>query len=40
MVLTGTPSGVGPLLEGDEVKVEIDGIGTLTNRVRTENIPE
>ncbi len=40
VVLTGTPSGVGPLLEGDEVKVEIDGIGTLTNRVRTENIPE
>jgi len=40
VVLTGTPSGVGPLLEGDEVSVEIEGIGVLTNRVRTEVIPE
>ena len=40
VVLTGTPSGVGPLLEGDEVSVEIDGIGTLTNSVRLESIPE
>jgi len=40
VVLTGTPSGVGPLLEGDEVSVEIDGIGTLSNQVRTESIPE
>ena len=40
VVLTGTPSGVGPLLEGDEVSVEIEGIGKLTNRVRTENFPE
>ena len=40
VVLTGTPSGVGPLLEGDEVSVEIEGIGVLTNRVRTEVLPE
>ncbi|MFQ5923466.1 MAG: fumarylacetoacetate hydrolase family protein [Anaerolineales bacterium] len=40
VVLTGTPSGVGPLLEGDEVSVEIDGIGSLANRVHTESIPE
>jgi 2-keto-4-pentenoate hydratase/2-oxohepta-3-ene-1,7-dioic acid hydratase in catechol pathway len=40
VVLTGTPSGVGPLLEGDEVSVEIEGIGILTNRVRTEVLPE
>ncbi|MFQ5943363.1 MAG: fumarylacetoacetate hydrolase family protein [Anaerolineales bacterium] len=40
VVLTGTPSGVGPLLEGDEVSVEIDGIGTLINQVRSERIPE
>ena len=40
VVLTGTPSGVGPLLEGDQVSVEIDGIGTLTNPVRSEIIPE
>jgi 2-keto-4-pentenoate hydratase/2-oxohepta-3-ene-1,7-dioic acid hydratase in catechol pathway len=40
VVLTGTPSGVGPLLEGDEVSVEIEGIGTLANQVRTESIPK
>ncbi len=33
VVLTGTPSGVGPLQPGDLVEVEIDGIGTLANRV-------
>ena len=34
VVLTGTPEGVGPLLDGDTVEVEIDGIGTLQNGVR------
>jgi 2-keto-4-pentenoate hydratase/2-oxohepta-3-ene-1,7-dioic acid hydratase in catechol pathway len=33
VVLTGTPSGVGPMLPGDVVEVEIDGIGTLSNRI-------
>jgi 2-keto-4-pentenoate hydratase/2-oxohepta-3-ene-1,7-dioic acid hydratase in catechol pathway len=33
VLLTGTPAGVGPLEEGDEVSVRIQGIGTLTNRV-------
>lgn len=33
VVLTGTPSGVGPMVAGDEVSVEIDGIGVLTNPV-------
>ncbi len=33
VVLTGTPSGVGPIVPGDVVEVEIDGIGTLSNRV-------
>lgn len=33
VILTGTPSGVGPLLPGDLVEVEIDGVGVLTNRV-------
>jgi 2-keto-4-pentenoate hydratase/2-oxohepta-3-ene-1,7-dioic acid hydratase in catechol pathway len=36
LILTGTPSGVGPLLDGDEVTVEIEGIGTLTNYVKTD----
>ncbi len=33
-IATGTPSGVGPLLSGDIVSVNIAGIGTLTNPVR------
>jgi acylpyruvate hydrolase len=43
VILTGTPGGVGfrrdPKLflrDGDEITVEVDGIGTLTNRVRAE----
>ena len=31
VLLTGTPAGVGPLVAGDRVTVEIDGIGSLTN---------
>jgi 2-keto-4-pentenoate hydratase/2-oxohepta-3-ene-1,7-dioic acid hydratase in catechol pathway len=33
VILTGTPEGVGPMQVGDEVSVEIEGIGRLTNRV-------
>ena len=33
IILTGTPSGVGPLQAGDTVEVEIEGIGTLRNHV-------
>ena len=32
VLLTGTPEGVGPLTDGDEVSVTIESIGTLTNR--------
>lgn len=32
VVLTGTPSGVGPVESGDLMEVEVDGIGTLANR--------
>jgi 2-keto-4-pentenoate hydratase/2-oxohepta-3-ene-1,7-dioic acid hydratase in catechol pathway len=35
VVLTGTPEGVGPLLDGDRVEVQIEGIGTLENTVRS-----
>ncbi len=35
VVLTGTPAGVGPLVHGDGVSVEIEGIGTLRNPVRS-----
>ncbi len=33
VVLTGTPSGIGPLSPGDTVEVEVGGIGTLRNFV-------
>ncbi|MEW5801338.1 MAG: fumarylacetoacetate hydrolase family protein [bacterium] len=33
VISTGTPAGVGPLQPGDVVEVEIEGIGTLRNRV-------
>lgn len=36
IVLTGTPSGVGPIAPGDVVEVEIAGIGTLRNPVTAE----
>lgn len=34
VILTGTPAGVGPLVAGDTVEVEIDGLGVLRNPVR------
>ncbi|HEX4362761.1 MAG TPA: fumarylacetoacetate hydrolase family protein [Pseudonocardia sp.] len=46
VILTGTPGGVGYrrspqvfLADGDEVVVEIDGVGRLANRVRAEVLP-
>jgi 2-keto-4-pentenoate hydratase/2-oxohepta-3-ene-1,7-dioic acid hydratase in catechol pathway len=33
VILTGTPSGVGPLSSGDVVEVEVEGIGVLRNAV-------
>ncbi|MBD2110503.1 MULTISPECIES: fumarylacetoacetate hydrolase family protein [Cyanophyceae] len=33
VILTGTPAGVGPLRVGDQVRVEIEGIGALENTV-------
>lgn len=33
LILTGTPFGAGLMSEGDEVTVEIEGIGKITNRV-------
>jgi len=36
IISTGTPSGVGPLKDGDVVEVEIEGIGTLKNPVQAE----
>jgi 2-keto-4-pentenoate hydratase/2-oxohepta-3-ene-1,7-dioic acid hydratase in catechol pathway len=33
LILTGTPSGIGPVVAGDEVVVSIEGIGALKNPV-------
>lgn len=39
IILTGTPSGVGPLRHGDVVEVEIERIGILRNPVQAERLP-
>lgn len=36
VILTGTPSGVGPLTPGDRVEITVEGIGTLSNPVTAE----
>jgi 2-keto-4-pentenoate hydratase/2-oxohepta-3-ene-1,7-dioic acid hydratase in catechol pathway len=33
VILTGTPAGIGPVIPGKEVKISIEGLGQLTNRV-------
>ena len=33
VIATGTPAGVGPMVPGDRVDVQIEGIGTLSNTV-------
>ena len=33
VITTGTPAGIGPMHPGDAVDVQIEGIGTLSNRV-------
>ncbi|RBM24477.1 2-hydroxyhepta-2,4-diene-1,7-dioate isomerase [Prauserella sp. PE36] len=33
-ILTGTPEGVGPITDGQQVSITIEGIGTLTNSVQ------
>lgn len=35
-IMTGTPAGVGPIEPGDEIEVEIEGIGILRNNVVAE----
>ena len=37
LIFTGTPSGVGELKDGDEVSVEIEGLGIIKNKVKAEN---
>jgi 2-keto-4-pentenoate hydratase/2-oxohepta-3-ene-1,7-dioic acid hydratase in catechol pathway len=38
IIITGTPSGVSPLHDGDVVEVEIENIGTLSNPVKAEQM--
>ncbi len=39
LVATGTPAGVGPLTEGDEVEIQIDGVSRVRNPVINEREP-
>ena len=34
VILTGTPAGVGPIVDGDTVEITVSGLGTLSNPVR------
>ena len=36
VIMTGTPSGVGPMMPGDTVEVEVEGVGVLRNQVVAE----
>ena len=36
LIFTGTPAGVGELKDGDEVSVEIEGLGEIKNNVKAE----
>lgn len=38
VILTGTPEGVGPVVVGDRIRIEIEGIGALENPVLTKVI--
>jgi 2-keto-4-pentenoate hydratase/2-oxohepta-3-ene-1,7-dioic acid hydratase in catechol pathway len=39
LILTGTPAGVGELVPGLNVSINIEGLGTLVNPVERESIP-
>ncbi|MEP6590515.1 MAG: fumarylacetoacetate hydrolase family protein [Gemmatimonadota bacterium] len=39
VILTGTPAGVGPLVDGDVVEIEIPGVGILRNPVVGASVP-
>ncbi len=38
LVFTGTPAGIGPLQNGDEVEIEIEGVGVLKNVVERSQV--
>lgn len=39
LIAMGTPEGVGPVVDGDVMEVEVEGLGVLRNPVRRENRP-
>ena len=39
VIMTGTPSGVGPFVPGDVVEIEVEGVGILKNPVVAEEQP-
>jgi len=40
VILSGTPSGIGPMSPGDRVEIEVEGIGILENTVIKEDVNE
>jgi 2-keto-4-pentenoate hydratase/2-oxohepta-3-ene-1,7-dioic acid hydratase in catechol pathway len=40
VIATGTPSGIGPMREGDVVEIRVEGVGTLKNRIISERAPK
>lgn len=40
VIATGTPKGVGPIVPGDTVEVEIEGVGVLSNPVVAEDLSQ
>jgi 2-keto-4-pentenoate hydratase/2-oxohepta-3-ene-1,7-dioic acid hydratase in catechol pathway len=38
IISTGTPSGIGPLVAGDRVTIKVEGVGELTNVVRSRTV--
>ncbi len=39
IISTGTPAGIGPLAEGDQVEIEVEGVGVLRNTVAMREEP-
>ena len=33
LIVTGTPKGIGPMVAGDEIEIEVEGVGVLKNGV-------
>jgi hypothetical protein len=40
IIATGTPSGIGALQRGDTIEIVIEGVGTLRNYVKWDNLGE